>query len=242
MLAKEQLWEQSVVHHEIAVSHTIWSAPTQNTVEFEMADAAAEKRKLIAKRLFDVAVCLFLLPVVLPVMALVALAIRLDSKGGVLFQQTRIGRHGEPFTCLKFRSMYTNAEEIKANLMTQNESDGPVFKMKNDPRITKVGSIIRKLSLDELPQVFNVINGDMSLVGPRPAVPSEVVQYTDKQMKRLDAIPGLTGLQQVSGRSDLDFESWINYDLQYIEDQCVINDIKILLRTVPAVVTGKGAY
>ncbi len=242
MLAKEQLWEQSVLHHEVAVPHTLWKTPTQKTVEFEMADAAAEKRKLVAKRLFDITVCLLLLPIVLPVMALVALAIRLDSKGGVLFQQTRIGRHGEPFTCLKFRSMYTNAEEIKAKLMAQNESDGPVFKMKKDPRITKVGSIIRKLSLDELPQVFNVINGDMSLVGPRPAIPSEVVQYTDHQMKRLDAIPGLTGLQQVSGRSDLDFESWVNYDLQYIEEQSVITDIKILLRTVPAVVTGKGAY
>lgn len=242
MLAKEQLWKQSVVHHEIAVSPSIWVNPAQSKIEFEMADAASERRKLFVKRLFDIAVCLILLPVVLPVMALVALAIRLDSKGGVLFHQTRIGRHGEPFTCLKFRSMYTNAEEIKQQLMEQNESDGPVFKMKKDPRITKVGSIIRKLSLDELPQIFNVINGEMSLVGPRPAVPSEVVQYTDRQMMRLDAIPGLTGLQQVSGRSDLDFDSWISYDLQYIEEQSVINDIKILLRTVPAVVTGKGAY
>ena len=138
--------------------------------------------------------------------------------------------------------MYTNAEEIKAQLMAQNEADGPIFKMKNDPRITKVGKIIRKLSLDELPQVFNVINGDMSLVGPRPAVPKEVVEYTPHQLRRLDAIPGLTGLQQVSGRSDLDFEQWIAYDLQYIEEQSVVTDVKILLMTVPAVLTGKGAY
>jgi exopolysaccharide biosynthesis polyprenyl glycosylphosphotransferase len=242
MLVNEQLWEQPLLHHEIATSHPFWVPATHQNVAFQMADLTAERRKLVTKRLFDVVICLLLLPVVLPVMAVVALAIRLDSKGSIIFHQTRIGRHGEPFICLKFRSMYADAEEIKQQLLEQNEADGPVFKMKRDPRITKVGSLIRKLSLDELPQVFNVIRGDMSLVGPRPAVPSEVMQYTDMQMRRLDAIPGLTGLQQVSGRSDLDFESWVAYDLQYINEQSVLTDIKILLRTVPAVVTGKGAY
>lgn len=196
----------------------------------------------LAKRIFDITVCLLLLPIVLPIMVMLAIAIRLDSRGSVIFKQQRVGLWGQPFTCFKFRSMRIDAEEIKKQLMEQNEADGPVFKMKHDPRITSVGRIIRKLSLDELPQIFNVLLGDMSLVGPRPAIPCEVTQYTPRQLGRLNAMPGLTGLQQVSGRSDLDFEKWIEYDLEYVENQSLLNDIKIMLRTIPVVLLAKGAY
>ena len=200
------------------------------------------ERQILAKRIFDLAVCALLMPILLPIMIIVALAVKLDSKGGLIFSQTRIGRHGKPFTCYKFRSMCVDAEALKAKLAAENESDGPVFKMKHDPRITRVGCIIRKLSLDELPQMLNVLKGDMSLVGPRPAVPSEVIEYTPHQMQRLAATPGLTGLQQVSGRSSLSFDKWIEFDLQYCREQSVAKDIEILLRTIPAVLTADGAY
>jgi exopolysaccharide biosynthesis polyprenyl glycosylphosphotransferase len=177
-----------------------------------------------------------------PIMLVTAVLIRLESPGPILFRQERVGRWGRSFTCYKFRSMYIDAEERKAELLAHNEADGPVFKMKHDPRITRVGRFIRKLSIDELPQIFNVLKGDMSLVGPRPAVPKEVAEYEFEQLGRLDAVPGITGLQQVSGRSDMDFKRWVELDLQYISEQSLLKDIEILLRTIPAVVTGKGAY
>ncbi len=218
------------------------SAYTWHNINLETQATPAEQLSALLKRTFDITVCLLLLPFVLPLMAIVSLAIRLDSKGGVLFRQTRVGQHNKHFTCFKFRSMRIDAEEIKKKLMAQNEADGPVFKMKRDPRITRVGRFIRKSSLDELPQFFNVLFGDMSLVGPRPAIPSEVEQYTPYQMHRLAVVPGLTGLQQVSGRSDLDFDQWVEYDLQYSREKGLAKDIEILLRTVPAVLSGKGAY
>jgi lipopolysaccharide/colanic/teichoic acid biosynthesis glycosyltransferase len=138
--------------------------------------------------------------------------------------------------------MYVDAEQRLRELQAQNEADGPVFKMKRDPRVTRVGRVIRKLSIDELPQLFNVLKGEMSLVGPRPALPSEVAKYTYEQIGRLHAIPGITGLQQVSGRSDLDFKRWVELDLQYIAEQSIWKDIEILLRTIPAVLLGRGAY
>ncbi|MEJ2749348.1 MAG: sugar transferase, partial [Anaerolineae bacterium] len=177
-----------------------------------------------------------------PFMGLVALIIKLDSPGPVFFQQERVGKWGKTFGCYKFRSMYVDAEARKAELMDQNEADGVVFKMKNDPRVTRVGRIIRKLSIDELPQLINVIRGDMSLVGPRPPVPIEVAQYKFDQLHRLDTIPGITGLQQVSGRSNLDFKRWVELDLEYIAEQSLLKDIEILLRTIPAVIFGRGAY
>jgi lipopolysaccharide/colanic/teichoic acid biosynthesis glycosyltransferase len=138
--------------------------------------------------------------------------------------------------------MYVDAEQRLRELQAKNEADGPVFKMKRDPRVTRVGRVIRKLSIDELPQLFNVLKGEMSLVGPRPALPSEVAKYTYEQIGRLHAIPGITGLQQVSGRSDLDFKRWVELDLQYIAEQSIWKDIEILLRTIPAVILGRGAY
>ena len=194
------------------------------------------------KRVFDTVVAFIALLILWPVMLMVALAVKLDSPGPVIFKQVRVGKWGKPFECYKFRSMYIDAEARKAELMSQNEADAVVFKMKNDPRITKVGRITRKTSLDELPQLVNVLKGEMSLVGPRPPVPSEVVQYQFEDLGRLGAVPGITGLQQVSGRSTLDFKTWVELDLQYIEEQSLWRDIQILIKTIPAVLMSKGAY
>lgn len=194
------------------------------------------------KRALDLAVASVGLILAAPIMIVTAILIKLDSPGPVLFYQPRVGKWGKEFYCYKFRSMYIDAEERIKELRNQNEADGPIFKMKHDPRITRVGRVIRKLSIDELPQIFNVLKGEMSLVGPRPPLPREVAEYTFEQVGRLNAIPGITGLQQVSGRSDLDFKRWVELDLQYIEEQSLLKDIEILLRTIPAVILGKGAY
>jgi lipopolysaccharide/colanic/teichoic acid biosynthesis glycosyltransferase len=194
------------------------------------------------KRIFDLGLCCLVFPLVAPILLVTAIAIKLDSPGPVLFRQPRVGKWGRLFTCYKFRSMYIDAEQRKAELMALNEADAVVFKIRNDPRITRVGRVIRKLSIDELPQLFNIIKGDMSLVGPRPLVPSEVDRQEFEHFRRLDAIPGLTGLQQISGRSELSFKSWVELDLRYIEEQSLLKDIEILLRTIPAVILGRGAY
>ena len=194
------------------------------------------------KRILDFVVALPMVIIASPIMILTALAIKLDSPGPVLFRQTRVGKWGEQFPCYKFRSMYTDAEQRLTDLAALNEADGPVFKIKDDPRVTRVGRIIRKLSIDELPQLFNVLKGEMSLVGPRPALPREVEQYEYDQIRRLHAMPGITGLQQVSGRSDVDFKRWVELDLQYIAEQSLWKDIQILLKTIPAVIWSKGAY
>jgi exopolysaccharide biosynthesis polyprenyl glycosylphosphotransferase len=194
------------------------------------------------KRMLDLVLVCIGLVLVVPIMVITALAIKLESPGPVLFKQTRVGKWGRLFTCYKFRSMYIDAEAHLADLQAQNEADGPVFKIKNDPRVTRVGRIIRRLSIDELPQLFNVLRGDMSLVGPRPALPDEVVQYSCDQARRLQAIPGLTGLQQVSGRSDISFTQWIELDLEYIWQQSLLQDIVIILKTIPVILLGKGAY
>ncbi len=194
------------------------------------------------KRGLDIVVATIALILAAPIFAITALAIKLDSPGPVFFRQTRVGKYGHHFACYKFRSMRTDAELVKALLAAQNEADGPVFKMKRDPRVTRVGAVIRKFSIDELPQLINVLKGEMSLVGPRPALPKEVVQYKFEQLGRLNALPGITGLQQVSGRSDLSFERWTQLDLQYVSEQSLWQDVKILLKTIPAVITGRGAY
>ncbi|MCX6054720.1 MAG: sugar transferase [Chloroflexi bacterium] len=194
------------------------------------------------KRLMDVVVSMTALIILSPIFLITAILIKLDSPGPIFFKQTRVGKWGRLFGVYKFRSMYLDAEKRKQDLMALNEADGPVFKMRNDPRITRVGRYIRKLSVDELPQLINILQGDMSLVGPRPPLPREVEQYNYHQRKRLDVPAGITGLQQVSGRSDLDFEKWVAYDIEYIEKQSIWFDIKILLKTIPAVLGGKGAY
>lgn len=196
-----------------------------------------------AKRVFDFIAAFLGLALLSPVFAAIALAVKLTSRGPVFFVQTRVGRNGRHFRFYKFRSMHDGAEARKAALLLENESaDGVTFKMRDDPRVTPVGRFLRRTSLDELPQLLNVLLGDMSLVGPRPPVPSEVRQYTLEDRKRLNAIPGITGLWQVSGRSDVPFRQQVRLDQDYIRSHSLLRDLSILLRTVPAILSGKGAY
>lgn len=173
---------------------------------------------------------------------IICLLIKLDSKGPVFFVQTRVGKNHQTFPARKFRSMYVDAEQRLASLQAQNEATGPLFKMRNDPRVTRVGRWLRRTSLDELPQLLNVLAGDMSLVGPRPPIPAEVDKYEDWHLKRLSAAPGMTGLWQVSGRSELPFDEMVLLDIYYIENWTLGLDIQILLRTIIAVISGRGAY
>jgi lipopolysaccharide/colanic/teichoic acid biosynthesis glycosyltransferase len=175
-------------------------------------------------------------------MGLVALAIKLDSPGSVLFRQERVGKGGKPFTLYKFRSMGVGAEGQKELLRDLNEANGPLFKIKEDPRVTRLGRLLRRLSLDELPQFYNVLRGDMSLIGPRPPLSEEVAQYQPWHMRRLEIAPGMTGLWQVSGRSELPFDEMALLDIYYIEQWTPALDVKILLRTIPTVLFGDGAY
>ena len=197
--------------------------------------------QLAFKRLFDItSASLALLLLSLP-MVVVALLIKVTSRGPVLFKQVRAGRHGRPFNMLKFRSMVVNAEELKAKLMSHNEQTGPVFKMTRDPRITAIGRFIRKFSIDELPQLINVVRGEMSIVGPRPPVPSELARYEAWQRRRLSVRPGLTCVWQVSGRNQISFEEWMYLDMQYIDHWSLAHDFELILKTVPVVLTGRGA-
>ncbi len=193
-------------------------------------------------RLVDVAGAIGLLAVLLPVFLLVALAIKATSRGPVFYRQRRVGRHGVQFDLFKFRSMRVGAEHEKKDLAPLNEIEGPAFKIRQDPRITPVGRFIRKASIDELPQLWNVIRGDMRLVGPRPPLPREVATYGLWEQQRLLVKPGLTCIWQVSGRSDLDFETWVSMDIEYIDTWSPRLDVSLLLRTIPAVLSGKGAY
>jgi len=196
----------------------------------------------LAKRTVDLAVSLVaLIPAVLAG-ALIALVIRLDSPGPAFFRQQRIGMGGRPFSMYKFRSMKLGAEEEQDALVEHNEASGPLFKMRNDPRLTRLGGFLRRSSLDELPQVINVLRGEMSLVGPRPNIPAEVERYQPWHRQRLEVPPGITGLWQVSGRSDLSFDEMCLLDIYYIENWSLKLDLMILLRTVPRVVGGNGAY
>ena len=191
---------------------------------------------------FDIVLTTAGLLVLLPVLMILALIIKTDSPGSVLFKQRRVGRNGQEFWFYKFRSMVVDAEAKRAALLSNNEASGPLFKMKNDPRITRSGRVLRRYSLDELPQLLNVLKFDMSLVGPRPALPSEVAKYTSEQLRRLEVKPGITGLWQVSGRSDLTFERAIELDIEFIERESVLLYLVILIRTIPAVLLGRGAY
>jgi exopolysaccharide biosynthesis polyprenyl glycosylphosphotransferase len=194
------------------------------------------------KRALDMVVVTCGLIAIAPLLALIALAIKIDSRGPVFYGQQRVGKNGRMFKMLKFRSMVTGADQRLADLAAHNEASGPMFKMRRDPRVTRVGRFIRRWSLDELPQLFNVLRGDMSLVGPRPPVPSEVSEYEEWQLGRLRAVPGLTGLWQVSGRSEVPFHDMVRLDLHYIRNWSLSLDIEILLRTIPAVLTSRGAY
>lgn len=196
----------------------------------------------VAKRLFDVLVSGVLILIASPAMIFVAVLIRLDSKGPILFRQERVGMEGKRFLMLKFRSMVVDAEARLADLERKNEGSGPLFKMKNDPRVTRIGGFLRRFSIDELPQLFNVVGGSMSLVGPRPPLPREVEAYESDVRRRLLVKPGLTGLWQVSGRSNLSWQDSVRLDLYYVENWSLAGDLVIILRTVRAVFGSTGAY
>jgi exopolysaccharide biosynthesis polyprenyl glycosylphosphotransferase len=205
--------------------------------------AEMQENRINAKRAFDLVVAVSILILLSPFLLLVALLIRLDSKGPMFFSQVRVGKQGASFKMYKFRSMYVDAEQRKATLMAHNEMQGGVlFKMRDDPRVTRMGRLIRKYSIDELPQIWNVLVGDMSLVGPRPPLPSEVAQYTPYQRRRLAVTPGITCIWQVSGRSNIPFPKQVELDLEYIANQSFWNDMMLLVRTVPAVLKAQGAY
>ena len=197
---------------------------------------------LFVKRALDIALATVMLIAGLPLAALIALAVRFSSPGPVLYAQTRIGRNGQPFKIYKFRSMIAGADAQIDDMAELNEASGPLFKMRADPRRTSIGRILRHFSLDELPNLINVLRGEMSLVGPRPNVPEEVAQYKDWHRKRLSVSPGMTGLWQVSGRSDLTFDEMVLLDIYYVENWSLTLDLGILLRTIPKVLGGEGAY
>ncbi len=196
----------------------------------------------IAKRAVDIVVSGTLLLLLLPLFALIVVAVKVTSKGPVLYRATRIGAGGRPLRFIKFRTMYVDADERKRALAAQNEREGPIFKIRNDPRITSVGRWLRKFSLDELPQLIHVFTGEMSLVGPRPHLPGEVAGYDEPTYERLSVKPGLTCYWQVQGRSDLSYEKWIELDLSYVRQMNMWTDLKILAKTPIAVVLGRGAY
>ena len=215
-----------------------------NTIQFRMLVWHITIRFSLAfKRLMDIVLAILALVLGSPIFLLTAFLVKVTSPGPIIFSQVRVGKFGRHFKFYKFRSMYIDAEARKAELMKHNESkDGVIFKMKHDPRITPVGRFIRKFSIDELPQLFNVILVDMSLVGPRPPLPSEVRTYTLEERKRLNITPGITCLWQVSGRSELPFKQQMALDKEYIASRSAWKDFLILLKTIPAILTGKGAW
>jgi lipopolysaccharide/colanic/teichoic acid biosynthesis glycosyltransferase len=196
----------------------------------------------VAKRLFDIVFAFVLLFSLAPIWVVSAILIRLTSPGPVIYRQVRVGEHGKTFVCLKLRTMVPDAHVQRMDIVTLNETTGPVFKIRRDPRVTRVGRFLRKLSVDEMPQLVNVIRGDMSIVGPRPPLPAEVEHYSPRQLGRLTVKPGLTCLWQVSGRSHIGFEEWVELDLRYIRRRNFWFDLWIVLRTVPAVLLARGAF
>lgn len=196
----------------------------------------------VCKRIFDIIMCTIALILLSPLFLIIAILIKVEDGGKIFFKQTRLTKGGKEFGMYKFRSMVPDAEKKLAALMSQNEVNGPAFKMKDDPRITKIGKFIRKTSIDELPQLLNILKGEMTIIGPRPPLPREVAQYTPYQMHRLDVKTGLACYHEVEGRSDsTDFEEWVEQDLRYIRERSMWTDIKIIFKTIKVVLTGEGA-
>ena len=201
------------------------------------------KYYLKSKRIIDFVLSLLGIIMLSPLFVLIAFIIKIeDCKGPIFFKQIRVGKGGKAFYIYKFRSMVSNAEDLKVQLINKNEATGPVFKIKQDPRVTKVGRFIRKTSIDELPQLLNVLKGDMSLVGPRPPLPDEVEEYSNYERQRLEVTPGLTCYWQVSGRSNISFEKWVELDLKYIEERNFLIDIKLIVKTIFVLLGSKDAY
>lgn len=221
-----------------------WNAPVEYVGQFPTIPLHRREFPIgsfMVKRTLDLALSFFALTILSPILFLIALAVLLDSPGPVFYRARRIGRKGRTFNCYKFRTMVQNADHLKAQLEHMNERDGILFKMTNDPRITRVGRFLRKYSLDEIPQFFNVLKGDMSLVGPRPPIASEVERYDLSHLRRLDVLPGITGLWQVEARQDPSFDSYISLDTAYVENWNLWLDLKILIRTISVVISGTGS-
>jgi exopolysaccharide biosynthesis polyprenyl glycosylphosphotransferase len=221
-----------------------WNAPVEFIGQFPTIPLHRRdfpRGAFLLKRLLDISLSLLAITVLSPFLLLIALLIRMDSKGPVFYRSARIGRKGRTFTCLKFRTMVAGAENLQQDLAHRNERDGILFKISNDPRITKVGAWLRKYSLDELPQFLNVLLGDMSLVGPRPPIASEVEKYDLAHLRRLDVLPGMTGLWQVEARQDPSFDSYISLDTAYVENWNLMLDLRILARTIGVVLAGTGS-
>ncbi|MDB1941595.1 sugar transferase [Clostridium tertium] len=210
----------------------------QEIIQIERKESTLYK---VSKRALDVIASFLGLVILSPILLIVAILIKLESKGPAIFSQSRIGLNGKEFKMYKFRSMVQNAEELKEKLAKQNEMSGPMFKMKNDPRVTKVGKFIRKTSIDELPQLLNILKGDMTLVGPRPSLPREVEKFESWMLKRLEVKPGLTCYWQVSGRNNIDFYEWMKLDLKYVNDMGFWLDIKLIFKTVTVLFGDKNA-
>ena len=210
----------------------------QEIIQIERKESTLYK---VSKRALYVIASFLGLVILSPILLIVAILIKLESKGPAIFAQSRIGLNGKEFKMYKFRSMVQNAEELKEKLAKQNEMSGPMFKMKNDPRVTKVGKFIRKTSIDELPQLLNILKGDMTLVGPRPSLPREVEKFESWMLKRLEVKPGLTCYWQVSGRNNIDFYEWMKLDLKYVNDMGFWLDIKLIFKTVTVLFGDKNA-
>ena len=214
--------------------------PISNTIDLHATENSHANFYHFAKRLVDIAGASLLLLILSPILLSIYVTLLLTTRGKPLFRQTRVGKNGKTFTMVKFRTMTVDAEQRRHEVA--NEKDGPIFKNRNDCRITRIGRILRMTSLDETPQIFHVLGGQMSLVGPRPPIESEVAKYTPQQRLRLSVKPGLTCLWQISGRSDLSFEEWIQMDLWYVANRSLSTDFSLLVRTPWAVLTGRGAY
>ncbi len=195
----------------------------------------------LSKKIIDFSLSAVALVILSPLLLIVAILIKLESKGPVIFSQKRVGLNGKEFKMYKFRSMVVSAEELKEKLAKQNEMSGPMFKMKDDPRVTKIGKFIRKTSIDELPQLINILKGDMSLVGPRPSLPKEVAEFEPWMLERLNVKPGLTCYWQVSGRNNIDFIEWMKLDLKYVKDRSFLLDLKLIIKTVSVLFGDKNA-
>lgn len=211
----------------------------ENSLEFQVINKENRLMYDASKRLMDILLSLLGLIMVSPIMLIVSILIKLESSGPIIFSQKRVGLNGKEFNMLKFRSMVQNAEELKERLRKQNEMSGPMFKMKEDPRVTKVGRFIRKTSIDELPQLINILKGEMSLVGPRPSLPNEVAKFEPWMLERLKVKPGLTCYWQVSGRNNIDFEDWMKLDIKYVKDRNLGLDIKLIFKTFFVLFGGK---
>jgi lipopolysaccharide/colanic/teichoic acid biosynthesis glycosyltransferase len=218
------------------------AAVTTDTPVQELVAVRESLAYRISRRLFDLLFGTLILLLVAPVVPFLVVMIWLDSRGPVLYRQVRVGHGGRPFTFYKFRSMYADSDRRLDELAGLNEQSGPVFKMRDDPRITPVGRFLRRSSLDEIPQIMNVLKGDMSIVGPRPALPVEVARYEPWQRRRLEARPGLTCLWQISGRSHIGFDEWMRLDIEYLRTRSLLTDAVILAKTIPAVMARRGAY